>query len=367
MNAVKIRSALDLTAAVLFAGSYCLTAVAQQVDPAGYQRVVDENIELRQEQSRLIKESGELRRKNADLILDVQDLEAKREQLAVLVAQLKTPEESKAELDRLMSERTLLIGELEKARQSLATLSASTNPPALSSPPAPPPVQPSPAQGSSLFRKIEQENADLRQQLTEERAALQSKTKAYEASAALVSTHKAQVEKLSRELGAAKQDFEGARKREASALKALEKMARQSFQQQEELVRLKADVAKLEQEKAEARLRLSRGGAAPTDDVKPGEVVPEGAADMEGALRGAQKAIQGGRLREAEELYMEALKKAPGDARLYYNLGVLYGDYLQNPGKALDYFRKYLELAPLAGDASQVQAWVLELEVQSGR
>jgi tetratricopeptide (TPR) repeat protein len=81
----------------------------------------------------------------------------------------------------------------------------------------------------------------------------------------------------------------------------------------------------------------------------------------------AQNALRGGRIREAEKLYDEALKKNPKDPRVYYNLGVLHGDYLKNPGKAVYYYRKYLDLAPTARDASKVRSWILDLGVPSER
>lgn len=351
MNSVKRRSIFELVAVALFATSFCLSAMAQQVDPATYQRVVEENIDLRQEQARQVKENGELRRKNADLILDVQDLEAKREQLVLLVAQLKTPEESKGELDRLRLERAALMGELERVRQSLLTVVPA---PANPVPPLAQPAQPSPERGSSLFRKVEQENADLRLQLAQEREVLQSRTKAHDAVTAQVSEYRTQVETLSHDLAGAKRDIEQAKVKEAALRKALEKLARQSFQQQEELIRLKAGIATLEKEKAGKGVRSAPG-------------VSESDGDTGGLLMAAQSALRGGRIREAEKLYDEVLKKNPKDPRVYYNLGVLHGDYLKNPEKAVYYYRKYLDMAPTARDASKVRSWILDLGVPSDR
>ncbi len=357
MNAVKRRSSLDLAFMVLLATSPCLSAMAQQIDPATYQRVVDENIELRQEQTRLTKENSDLRRRNADLILDIQDQESKREQLALLVSQLKTPEESKAELDRLRAERVALMNELERVRQSLVVVvPASTN--------TPPPL-PSPEQGSSLFRKIEQENADLRQQLERERETLQAKTKAHDAVTAQATEYLAKVEKLSKELGDLNQDLDKARSREASLRKALDKIARQSFQQQEEIARLQAENAKLEGEKDRAGTLPTSGGVGPS--VQTRDDAPVSREDLGGLLAAAQSALKARRSREAEKLYGEALKKAPKDPRVHYNLGVLYSDYLKNPDKAAQSFRRYLELAPAARDAPQVRSWLIDLEVQAGR
>ncbi len=367
MNAVKHRSIFELVSLILCAGSFSAPAPAQQVDSASYQRVVDENIELRQEQTRLSGENGELRRKNADLILDVRDLEAKREQLAMLVAQLKTPEESKAELERLRAERVALMGELERVRQALLMVVPSpTNPPPAQ--PVLPPVQPSPAQGSSLFRKIEQENVDLRQSLTQERDALATRSKALETATAQVSEYRAQIEKLAKDMGAVKQELEQSRMRESALRKALEKMARQSFQQQQELASLKADKEKREAQRVGEGARSESGTAAmPGQEKNEGVSRTGGVNDAGALLLAAQKALKAGQLREAENLYLEILKTAPKDSRVYYNLGVLHADYLKNPGKAVQFFRKYLELSPKARDAALVRDWIRDLELMSSR
>ena len=368
MNAVKRRSIFELVALILCTGSFSAPALAQQVDSSSYQRVVDENIELRQEQARLTGENGELRRKNADLILDVRDLESKREQLAVLVAQLKTPEESKVELDRLRAERAALMGELERVRRSLLTVAATptTNPPP--APPVLPPVQPSPAQGSSLFRKIEQENVDLRQSLTQERDVLATRTKALEAATAQVSEYRSLMEKLVKDAGAVKQELEQSRVKEEALKKALEKMARLSFQQQKELASLKADMVKREEGKTDEAFRSGTGAAATPGQDKDTELSPQADVMDAGALLlAAEKALKAGRVHEAEKMYGEIIKKTPKDPRVYYNLGVLHSDYLKNPGKAVQFFRKYLELSPKARDATLVRSWIRDLEMASRR
>lgn len=367
MNAVKRRSIFELVALILCAVSFITPAPAQQVDASSYQRVVDENIDLRQEQARLSGEIGELRRKNADLILDVRDLEAKREQLATLVAQLKTPEESRVDLDRLRAERAALMGELERVRRSLLTVVASpTNPPP--APPVLPPVQPSPAQGSSLFRKIEQENVDLRQSLTQERDVLATRTKALEAATAQVAEFRSQMEKLVKDAGVVKQELEQSRQKELALKKALEKLARQAFQQQQELAGLKAELAKRDEGKAREEFQSGAGTAATSGQDKEAGVSPQGGVMDAGALLlAAQKALKAGRVHEAEKMYGEIMKKTPKDPRVYYNLGVLHSDYLNNPGKAVQFFRKYLELSPKARDAAQVRAWIRDLEMASRR
>ena len=113
---------------VLVAGMIC-TAYAQapertsspfRIEASAYQRLVDENLELRREQARREAEAGELRRRNASLLVDVQDLERRNNQFAVVMAQLKTPEDIKTEVARLESEKQGLIREIERLRRALA-------------------------------------------------------------------------------------------------------------------------------------------------------------------------------------------------------------------------------------------------------
>jgi tetratricopeptide (TPR) repeat protein len=229
-----------------------------------------------------------------------------------------------------------------------------------------PPPLPTPEQGSSLFRKIEQENADLRQQLAVEREALQGKTKSHDSLIAQVSEQRGQVERLSREMKDLKQDSRQVKAREAALRKALDKVARQSFQQQEEIARLQAEKAKVEGEKAQGSVPPLTG-VAPLGQPKTKAESSESSDDTEGMLLAAQKALRAKRVREAEGLYEEALKKAPRNPSVHYNLGVLYADYLKNPDKAAQCFRKYLDLAPAARDAPLVRSWLLELDARTGR
>lgn len=336
MNTARHSIGVYLAPILMASVALCWGAGAQQVDPATYQRVVDENIELRQEQTRLMKENGELRRKNADLVLDIQDLDAKREQLAVLVAQLKTPDENKAELDRLRADRAALLAELDRMRKTVqVVVPVSTNPA---------PSVASPKEGSDLFQRIEQENADLRQQLAREREAMQASLKVNEGLRNRVAELQSGSEASAKSVAGLKRGLEEAGAREAALKKALEKMARQVYQQEQELARFKT-----ESPKSPTR-PVSASTVAPVDDVSGGP------------MAAAQKALNAKRFDEAERLYSEALKESPGDARLYYNLGVLYSDYLNDPRKGAKYFRKYLELSPKARDAAQVRAWILDLE-----
>jgi len=334
---------------------------AQQLAPDTYQRVVDENIVLREEQARLVKEGAELRKKNANLIVDLQEIERKRDQLTALVAQLKTPEETKNDIARLQAEKVVLAREIDRLRQALSAVTpASTNPA--------PPVA-APEQGSSLFRKIEQENSDLRQQLARERESLQVALKANEALTSRDVEQRAETAKLSAELLSLGKDLEQSRTKEAVVWRAVDRIARKSYQQQVELEKLKDELAKHEAELARKTAVASGKGtvAAGANPRMPGAttVTDVNPGDTAGLLAAAQQALRSHTPKEAERLYGEALKRTPKDALIHYNLGALYSDYLKNPEKAIYHYRRYLDLNPRARDAAQVRSWLVELEIQA--
>jgi len=68
------------------------------------------------------------------------------------------------------------------------------------------------------------------------------------------------------------------------------------------------------------------------------------------------------KFRDSAEEYKRVLVLMPEDSSAYYNLGVIYDDYLLDNKKAIEYYRKYLDLAPYAKDASKVREKVLLAE-----
>lgn len=58
----------------------------------------------------------------------------------------------------------------------------------------------------------------------------------------------------------------------------------------------------------------------------------------------------------AEQALKKVIQLNPKDKDAYYNLGVLYEIYLEDKRQALDYYCRYLKLAPQAEDAGKVKA-----------
>jgi tetratricopeptide (TPR) repeat protein len=347
---------------LLSSPSFAQTDVAAgPIDSATYQRVVEENLDLRKEQARLDVEAGTLRRKNAALLLDVQDLERKRDQLTVLVSQLKTPEETRVEITRLQSEKLVLVREIERLRQALAAVDVPH------SPNLPAPVA-APASGSDLFRKIEKENADLRIEVARARESALNESVGRAVVSKNETSLKEQVVELSARVKQTQSDLEILQKREAAYKKAIEEQAKRAFvalSVKSEALSVKRELTDVKREMAEAKRELA--------EIKRKTEVPVGGGEIQGGrndqsvgvlMTAAGRLLAEKRIGEAEKLYLKALKQEPNNPLVCYNMGILYGDYLKNSGKAIKYYRRYLDLSPRASDAAIVRTWITDLETR---
>ncbi len=348
MNRSSLRYALCLCLLASLAHAQTPDpASSPRLDPAAYQRLIDENLTLRREKTRVEAEAEGLRRRNAALLVDLQDMERRKTQLTLVMSQLKTPEESRLEIDRLQSEKKALLLEVERLHRALPEVAvAATNP-------APPLV---PAQGSDLFRKVEKENSDLRQELASLRESVQIGVKTRDERAkgeALLKAELARLQELNRQ---GVEALEVTRRREAALKKALGVEAKKVF----EAGRVAREIKDAQQEEQ----RLKAEAAAKREPVVKETVWPINAEDqtVAGLLNSARRHLAAKQARAAEADYLQALKLEPDNPRVSYNLGVLYGDYLKEPRKAARYYKQYLKLAPRAPDAPVVKAWISQLE-----
>ncbi len=69
-----------------------------------------------------------------------------------------------------------------------------------------------------------------------------------------------------------------------------------------------------------------------------------------------------GMYKDAEREYLKCLKIDPNDAGVHYNLAILYDDKLQENQKAIEHYKKFLELRPDSELATQVSQWMLNAE-----
>ncbi len=368
MNSYNV---IGLCLAFLFA---CASAPAQssdsRIDASAYQKVVDDNLDLRREQARLESEAGELRRKNASLLLDVRDLERKRDQLTLLISQLKTPDETRSDMAKLQSEKLVLIREIERLRQVMV----SSIPPPINSVPVS-----APTTGSALFRKVEKENADLRMELAKVKESSLNESVGREVAVKGEALLKQEVARLTEQCKTVSADLENTRRREAAFKKALEVQARKVLEaeaqrkkaeersQESEDRRQKAEEAR---KKAESRIQKSvfsiQDSESRTPNPEARTLKPEPSQPtVPQLLEGGRKLLAARRPRDAEKVYLKALKQDPKNPQVSYNLGVLYGDYLKDPRKAAKYYRRYIELAPRAPDVAAVRSWLLDLDARS--
>jgi tetratricopeptide (TPR) repeat protein len=363
---VKISGEVFLFCFLLSSSAFAQTDVAAgQIDSATYQRVVEENLDLRKEQARLNVEEGTLRRKNAALLLDVQDLERKRDQLTVLVSQLKTPDETRVEITRLQSEKLVLVREIERLRQALTAVDVPH------SPNLPAPVA-APASGSDLFRKIEKENADLRIEVARARESALNESVGRAVVSKNETSLKEQVVELSGRVKQTQSDLEILQKREAAYKKAIEEQAKRAFVAEKKAEDLKSEMLGVKREMSGVKSEAA-GVKRELAEIKRKTEVPVSGRGIQAGSDGpgvgvlmtaAGRLLAANRIGEAEKLYLKALKQEPDNPLVCYNMGILYGDYLKNSGKAIKYYRRYLDLSPKAPDAAIVRTWIADLETR---
>lgn len=90
--------------------------------------------------------------------------------------------------------------------------------------------------------------------------------------------------------------------------------------------------------------------------------VGEPAAELYNNLAIAHR--ESGEFRKAEEAYRKAITINPKFSPAYYNLGVLYDLYLDQPHDALRYYREY---EGLTGKNQTVDVWIADLEQRTAR
>ncbi len=140
----------------------------------------------------------------------------------------------------------------------------------------------------------------------------------------------------------------------------------------EDLNKLRIEVARLRKEKEEAAARLNEGLK------KQKQAYDTRVLSLEAALAKAQD-----RLRQESERYhynlgvvhtqnkefdsavsefKTALAHNPRNAQAYYNLGIIFDDYFKDKENARYNYRRFLELEPNSDDAESVKEWLADLE-----
>lgn len=64
----------------------------------------------------------------------------------------------------------------------------------------------------------------------------------------------------------------------------------------------------------------------------------------------------------AVDAYERTLLLNPNDADAHYNLAIIYDEYKKNPKRAVEHYKKYLQLNPDTPDIDEVKEWIERLE-----
>ena len=319
-----------------------------------FEGLVRENVVLRREVERALRQLHESRQAQAALEVQVRDLDQKRIALAASLREVRTADEVMAELALIRAERDSLKRDMDRLKERLEPGGTPAAVP-------PPPVTPPP--GSDLFKKIEQENLELKVELAS------FKQTARESEAARTQLEKWKIEQSSLVEQTVKEKAE--LKNRLDQLQEGKKASeRQAQVAEKEAQSLRERVAEIKQElnMAKDSTPPKAETAAPAPAPAPPEVALLQAAGgvepgTDELTSKALKLAQKGKYRDAEKLYLQALTRAPNSAAIHYNLGVLYQEGLHSSSAAVKQFRKYLELNPKARDADQVRSWINELEM----
>jgi tetratricopeptide (TPR) repeat protein len=102
------------------------------------------------------------------------------------------------------------------------------------------------------------------------------------------------------------------------------------------------------------QVEASRGDALRTHRA----LVESDPERIEDRFRLAVLLRKNGRPDEAIRHYLQILEHDPEQPRVYYNLAVVHLEDKNEPGRAEDYFRKFLELDPKSEKANRVTDWL---------
>ncbi|MBM4149810.1 MAG: tetratricopeptide repeat protein, partial [Lentisphaerae bacterium] len=319
------------------------------------------------ENERLRKEMRDLDSRiaaSAGLIADLRKAGAAaggdEQKAASLKARLDDAENQKARLEAELGSLNARLSELESSKAQ----------------PAPPTVM----AGSDLFRKVEAENARLRERLVEmeRRRAEELAAVAADAAAKTNEVRQAVEAAAAAEMDQIKAELSAASEREERDKQKIEGLLAEIPRLEDQLSTSRAlrdarpagsgpldlDAMQEELERREHRLRKAEKMAAMLQSARAEvrEVSDREKRDMHYNM--ASVYMREGRFKDAEREYLQALEIDPTDAASHFNLGILYDDYMDEPRRASTHYRRYLKLAPHAPDSDQVKSWLIKLDMR---
>ena len=323
------------------------------ITPEAYDKVVRDNMKLRQGNEELRKASEETRKVNEDLAEKIKALESNPAPSGETVVPVETKAAttgSGAALATTLEENLVLReqnrtleAELAKLRGDVSRLQtqgkAGENVTAVSP-------------QSDLFKRLQQENADLRKELQAEKQAVQ-----------LTGDEGRKAIETSEDIQKKLQHFEeenallkkavlalDSKLQEAGDVKGKLTAARKELEQKDKLIKQK-DAMIAQQTAASDRM----GRAAKEADALAKERI-----DLlfnQGVL-----CTKTGMYSDAVKAFKKVLDAQPAAADVHFNLGVIYDKNLPDREKAAYHYRKFLELDPLNTSADKVKLWLVALE-----
>lgn len=344
-------------------------------DDAAYQKLLTENLELRRKMAEAMKDEQLARRENDRLSSEIRDMENNLAASVQLIKELKA-EGASAQNPEQVSELEVKLAQAEKEKESLAgeldRLKRTRGDDARSAA-----DRQGIAEGSDLFQEKERENNLLKRRLAEieiERRKMES-----EAARAREEADKARQEAEKAKASASEISEKAvlAARQGAEYRKIVEKMP----EIEKQITDLKSDVSARDEKLSAREQQL----AAMTTELERREYRLEKAQKMAELLERARAEVQmvnnkekldmhynmaviyskEGRVRDAENEYLKALRLDPADADIHYNLGILYDQDLKDGYKAAVHYRRYIALRPNAVDVDQVKSWLIDLEMDN--
>ena len=343
-------------------------------DDESYQKLLKENLGLRREIAEAMKDEEVAKKESSRLAAEIKDMEKNLSESVQVIKSLKSShdgamspeqinelevrlgkadrakEEMAAELDRL---RRLRDG----AEQDLKSVTAGVTP------------------KSDLFRDKEKENALLKKRLVE----IETARRKLASSSAELEDETSKARKEARKAKEELKQISGKALAIAKLGAHYKKIVETLPEINKQVSAMKRDAAKKDeklsmraQELAALKLELDRREHRLVKQQKMTDLLERARAEVM-KLNNREKLdmhynmaviyAKEGRVLDAENEYLKALRLDPTDADIHYNLGILYDQDLKKTRKAAMHYRRYITLRPSSTDVDQVSSWILDLEM----
>ena len=357
------------------------TKTSDAIDASAYNDLVVENLKLRQrvaekerltklaekKASGLAKERSALESRITSLATTINNIEKEKSSLAdtsgrskALAEELTKAEKDKEDLSSKLSDMEKELKELRIQQQLVATGSSTAV-----------------TAGSDLFKKMKEDNAKLKTELSKLEkdygSVLKERNKIKSKEDGKVAKAEDEVDELQDMLKASKS---GSKEQKELIDKLLVKLPAM----EDELAVLRKKVGgdevviaarelELESVKEELQLREHRlikaeRIAAMLDQARDEVRTVSDTQKRDMHYNMAVVYAKEGKVKQSEEEYLQALRIDPMDASSHYNLAILYDDELGQKDRALIHYRRYLRLSPSSSDQDEVRQWIMKLQMR---